>query len=126
MSENFEKDKPENKSQPGQPEKPVLGRYEDFEDDEPSDETDSGAEKTGASLDWDDDDLDDEDDDYGMADLTDTDTYALLTAQRALVVDMAAGLAADADAHPTDVVRRWRAEAAEAALRFLDASLRQD
>jgi PadR family transcriptional regulator AphA len=55
-----------------------------------------------------------------LAELNDTDSAALIDAQRCLVELMASRLGADADAEPGDVVLRWRAESARAALRFLD------
>jgi tetratricopeptide (TPR) repeat protein len=92
MSDKFQKQTPEpdpNRASPPdpplQPEpKPVLGRYEDFEDTADLDEkaTDDeyfrAADRTGeAHLEWEDGDLDDEDDaDYGEAELTALDDEA--------------------------------------------------
>jgi len=56
-----------------------------------------------------------------LAELTGTDASGLIAAQRDVVDVMAQRLLSDADANPDDVVRRWRAESAAAARRFLDA-----
>ena len=56
-----------------------------------------------------------------LAELTGTDTRGLIGAQRDVVDVMAQRLLSEADANPDDVVRRWRAESAGAALRFLNA-----
>ena len=56
-----------------------------------------------------------------LADLTGVDSGSLIEAQREAVEVMAGHLRAEADLHPDDVVRRWRAESATAATRFLAA-----
>lgn len=80
MSDKFQKENPESGSNsPAQPDpKPVLGRYEDFEDVADLDEKATDDEYFKAAvpttenvLEWEDDDPDDED--YGEADLIDTD-----------------------------------------------------
>jgi tetratricopeptide (TPR) repeat protein len=79
MSDKFDKEKPAANSNPADPNKPVLGRYEDFEDtaDETTDDEYFGVKPPAAparpSLEWEDDDLDDEEDHYGAAGLIDTD-----------------------------------------------------
>ena len=78
MSDKFEKEKPAD-LKPAVPEKPVLGRYEDFEDttDETADDeyfrAKSPAAPASPNLEWEDDDLDDEEDHYGAPNLLDTD-----------------------------------------------------
>ncbi len=81
MSDKFDKEKPATNSNqnPTEPEKPVLGRYEDFEDttDETADDeyfrAKSPALPVVPGFEWEDEDLDDEVDDYGAANLLDTD-----------------------------------------------------
>lgn len=80
MSEKFPKENPEASSgQPAPESKPVLGRYEDFEDSELDEKANDdeyfrsstpAAEKKVA---WEDEDEDPDDEDYGEAELHDTD-----------------------------------------------------
>ena len=83
MSDKFPKENPE--STPGQPtpaqseSKPVLGRYEDFEDTADLDEKANDDEyfrassPAGKKVAWEDEDDDPDDEDYGEAELHDTD-----------------------------------------------------
>lgn len=55
-----------------------------------------------------------------IADLCGIDLAPMLQAQRDHIVELAAALATQVAADPTDVVALWRSESSHAALRFLD------
>jgi DNA-binding PadR family transcriptional regulator len=57
-----------------------------------------------------------------LAELSDVDVSAMLDEQRRIVAVQSGSLARDLAERPDDVVRRWRAESADAALRFLDGA----
>ncbi len=55
-----------------------------------------------------------------LADWCEIDITTMLDRQREHVAGLAAGMADDAESDPNDVVRMWRRETSDAALRFLD------
>ncbi len=55
-----------------------------------------------------------------VADICQIEITMMLTAQHAQIVEMAAAIARNIEANPSDVVALWRIESANAALRFLE------